>query len=86
MKELVNERFVNQILSFLINSAIMLDLDQKRRLVEIFFEFNKSPIKMKRRFEKEQKQFGKPVAVSLKAIHRLIAKWKKDRGVVPSTP
>ena len=34
----------------------MLDLDQKRRLAEIFFESNESPINTNRKLEKELRQ------------------------------
>ena len=44
----LNEPFVDRIFGFLTSSATKLDLDLKRRLVEIFFEFNKSPIKTKK--------------------------------------
>ena len=47
MKGFLNEPFVDRIFGFSTNSTTMLDLDQKRRLVDIFFEFNKSPIKTK---------------------------------------
>ena len=67
MKELINEPFADQIFGFSTNSATMFDLDQKRQLVEIFFKSNKSPIKTKKKFEKEQRQVKKPV--SRVAIH-----------------
>ena len=47
MKGFLNEPFVDRIFGFSTNSTIKLDLDLKRRLVEIFFESNKSPIKTK---------------------------------------
>ena len=62
MKGFLNEPFVGRIFGFSTNSTIMLDLDQKGRLIEIFFAFNKSPIKTKINFEKEQRQVGKPVS------------------------
>ena len=67
MKGFLNEPFVVRIFGFSTNSAIKLDLHPKRRLVEIFFESNKSPIKPKKKFEKDQRQVGKPV--SRVAIH-----------------
>ena len=48
MKGFLNEPFVDRIFGFSTNSATKLDLDLKRRLVEIFFESNKSPIKTKK--------------------------------------
>ena len=56
MKEFLSEPFVDQIFAFLTNSATMLDLDQKRRLVEIFFQSNKSPIKTKKSSKKLENQ------------------------------
>ena len=47
MKGFLNEPFVDRIFGFSTNSATKLDLDLKYRLVEIFFESNKSPIKTK---------------------------------------
>ena len=55
MKGFLSEPFVDRIFDFSANSATMLDLDQKRRLVDIFFESNKSPIKTKKKFEKEKR-------------------------------
>ena len=55
MKGFLNEPFVDRIFGFSTNSTTMLDLDQKRRLIEIFFESNKSPIKTKKTLEKEQR-------------------------------
>ena len=49
MKGFLNEPFVYRIFGFSTNSATMLDLDQKRRLVIVFFESNKSPIKTKKK-------------------------------------
>ena len=48
MKGFLSEPFVDRIFAFSTNFATMLDLDKKRRLVEIFFESNKSPIKTKK--------------------------------------
>ena len=48
MEGLLNEPFVDRIFGFPANSATKLYLDPKRRLVEIFFESNKSPIKTKK--------------------------------------
>ena len=48
MKGFLNEPFVDRIFGFSTNSTTMLDLDQKRRLVIVFFESNKSPIKTKK--------------------------------------
>ena len=56
MKGFLSEPFVDRIFAFSTNSATMLDLDQKRRLVEIFFESNKSPIKTKKRRDKMENQ------------------------------
>ena len=56
MKGFLSEPFVDRIFAFSTNSATMLDLDQKRRLVEIFFESNKSPIKTKKRRDKLENQ------------------------------
>ena len=42
MKGFLNEPFVDRIFNFSTNSATKLDLNLKRRLVEIFFESNKS--------------------------------------------
>ena len=52
MKEFLNEPVVDRIFGFSTNSATMLDLDQKRRLVEIFFESKKSHIKTKKKVRK----------------------------------
>ena len=60
MKGFLSEPFVDRIFAFSTNSATMLDLDQKRRLVEIFFESNKSPIKTKKSSKK--RKVGKPVS------------------------
>ena len=65
MNEFLNESFFDRIFSLSINSAIMLDLDQKRRFVETFFESNKSLFKTKRKFEKGQRQVGKTGDLSL---------------------
>ena len=48
MKGFLNEPFIDRIFGFSTNSTTMLDLDQKRRLVIVFFESNKSPIKTKK--------------------------------------
>ena len=50
MKGFLSEPFVERIFAF----STMLDLDQKRRLVEIFFESNKSPIKTKKSSKKRR--------------------------------
>ena len=52
MKGFLNEPFVDRICGFSANSAIKLDLDLKRQLVEIFFESNKSLIKTKKSSKK----------------------------------
>ena len=44
MKGFLNEPFVDRIFGFSTNSATKLDLDLERRLIEIFFESNKSTI------------------------------------------
>ena len=54
MKGFLNETFVERIFAFSTNSATMLDLDQKRRLVEIFNVSNKSPIKTKKSSKKRR--------------------------------
>ena len=54
MKGFLNEPFVYRIFGFSTNSATMLDLDQKRRLVIVFFESNKSPIKTKKSSKKRR--------------------------------
>ena len=59
MKGFLSEPFVERIFAFKTNSATMLDLDQKRRLVEIFFESNKSPIKTKKKVRKRAEISGK---------------------------
>ena len=64
MKGLLNEPFVDRIFGFLTNSATKLDIDLKRRLVEIFLESNNQNEK---KFAKDQRQVGKPV--SRVAIH-----------------
>ena len=48
MKGFLNKPFIDRIFGFSTNYDTMLDLDQKHRLVEIFFESNKSPIKTKK--------------------------------------
>ena len=50
-------------LFFSTNSATMLDLDQKRRLVEIFFESNKSPIKTKKSLKKRRDKLENQLVV-----------------------
>ena len=62
MKGFLNEPFFDRIFGFSTNSATKLNLDLKRRLVEIFLESNKSPIKTKKRLEKDQRKVGKPVS------------------------
>ena len=54
MKGFLSEPFVDLIFAYSTNSATMLDLDQKRRLVEIFFESNKSLIKTKKIRKREK--------------------------------
>ena len=59
MKGFLSEPFVDRIFAFSTNSDTMLDLDQKRRLVEIFFESNKSPIKTKKSSKKRRDKLEK---------------------------
>ena len=63
MTRFLSEPFVDRIFAFSINSATMLDLDQKRRLVEIFFESNKSPIKTKRSSKKRRDKLENQLVV-----------------------
>ena len=63
MKGFLSESFVDQIFAFSTNSATMLDLDQKRRLVEIFFESNKSPIKTKKSSKKSRDKLENQLVV-----------------------
>ena len=48
MKGFLNEQFVDRIFGFLTNSATKLDLDLKRRLVEILFESKNRQSKRKK--------------------------------------
>ena len=51
MKGFLSEPFFDRIFAFSTNSATMLDLDQKRRLAEIFFEVvYKSPLRHNLKF------------------------------------
>ena len=63
MKGFLNEPFVDRIFGFSTNPTTMLDLDQKRRLVEIFFEFNKSPIKTRKSSKKSRDKLENQLAV-----------------------
>ena len=63
MKGFLNETLVDRIFAFSTNSATMLDLDQKRRLVEIFFESNKSPIKTKKNSKKRRDKLENQLVV-----------------------
>ena len=63
MKGFLNEPFIDRIFGFPTNSATMLDLDLKRRLVEIFFESNKSPIKTKKSSKKIRDKLENQLAV-----------------------
>ena len=54
MNGFLNEAFVDWIFAFSTNSATMLDPDQEHQLVEIFFESNKSPMKMKKSLKKRR--------------------------------
>ena len=63
MKGFLNEPFVDRIFGFLINTATKLDLDLKRRLVEIFFESKKSPIKTKTSWKKARDKLENQLAV-----------------------
>ena len=56
MKGFLSEPFVDRIFAFLTNSATMLDLDQKRRLIEIFFESNQNEKSSKKRRDKLENQ------------------------------
>ena len=69
--------------SFSTNSATKLDLDLKRRLVEIFFESNKSPIKTKKSSKKSRDKFENHLAKwqyipELKALSFLSVGVPKD--------
>ena len=59
MKGFLSEPFVERIFAF----STMLDLDQKRRLVEIFFESNKSPIKTKKSSKKRRDKLENQLVV-----------------------
>ena len=63
MKGFRSEPFVGRIFAFSTNSATMLDLDQNRRLVEIFFESNKSPIKTKKSSKKRRDKLENQLVV-----------------------
>ena len=63
MKGFLSGPFVDRIFAFSSNSATMLDLDQKRRLVEIFFESNKSPIKTKKSSKKRRDKLENQLVV-----------------------
>ena len=63
MKGFLNEPFFDRIFSFLTNSATKLDLDLKHRLIEIFFESNKSPIKTKESWKKTRDKLENQLAV-----------------------
>ena len=65
MKRFLSEPFVDRIFAFSTNSATMLDLDQKRRIVEIFFESNnyKSPIKTKKSSKKRRDKLENQLVV-----------------------
>ena len=63
MKGFLNEPFVDRIFGFSINSATMLDLDQKRRLVIVFFESNKSPTKTKKSSKKRRDKLENQLVV-----------------------
>ena len=63
MKGFLNEPFVDRIFGFSTNSATKIDLDLKRRLVEVFFESNKSPIKTKKSSKKIRDKLENQLAV-----------------------
>ena len=63
MKGFQSEPFVDRIFAFSTNPATMLDLDQKRRLVEIFYESNKSPIKTKKSSKKRRDKLENQLVV-----------------------
>ena len=63
MKGFLNELFVDRIFGFSTNSATNLDLDLKRRLVEIFFQSKKSPIKTKKSSKKIRDKLENQLAV-----------------------
>ena len=64
MKGFLNEPFVDRIFGFSTNSATMLHLDLERRLVGIFFESNKSPIKTRKKSsEKSRDKLENQLAV-----------------------
>ena len=63
MTGFLSEQFVDRIFAFSTNSATTLDLDQKRRLVEIFYESNKSPIKTKKSSKKSRDKLENQLVV-----------------------
>ena len=63
MKGFLNEPFVDRIFGFSTSPTTMLDLDHKRQLVEIFLEFNKSPIKTKKSSKKCRDNLENQLAV-----------------------
>ena len=63
MQGFLNKLFVDRIFGFPINPTTMLDLDQKRRLVEILFEFHKSPVKTKENSKKSRDKLENQLAV-----------------------
>ena len=83
MKGFLSEPFVDRIFAFSTNSTTMLDLDQKRRLVESFFECNKSPIKTKKSSKKRRDKLENQLAVwqyipELKSVSFLSVGLPKD--------
>ena len=63
MKGFLSEPFVDRNFAFSTNSASMLDLDQKHRLVKVFFESNKSPIKTKKSSKKRRDKLENQLVV-----------------------
>ena len=63
MKGFLSEPFVDRIFAFSTNSTSMLDLYQKHRLVDIFFESNKSPIKTKKSSKKKRDKLESQLVV-----------------------
>ena len=63
MKGFLNEPFVDRIFGFSTNSATMLDLDQKRPLVIVYFESNKSTIKTKKSSKKRRDKLENQLVV-----------------------
>ena len=83
MKGFLNEPFIDRIFVFSTNSATKLDLDLKRRLVEIFFESSKSPIKTKKSSKKIRDKLENQLAVwqyipELKSLSFLSVGVRKD--------